>query len=169
MERREQQWIEPLISAYSRPAFQLAAALVKNRAIAEEIVQEAFLRAMTGARTPREMVEFRRWLYRIILNLAREHGRRSRRWFHIRLVEEPPIDPEAQAQQRLGDAEMMNALRILSPRERDAIYLRFFEDAAYEDLAAIMQISESTARVLVHRGLEKLRERLGRQAKRDTA
>ena len=55
---------------------------------------------------------------------------------------------------------MAKALRYLSPREREAIYLRFFEDAAYEEVAAIMRIRDSTCRVLVHRALDKLRARL---------
>jgi len=60
----------------------------------------------------------------------------------------------------MGDAEMTKALRYLSPREREAIYLRFFQDAAYEEVAGIMRISASTCRVLVHRALDKLRTHL---------
>jgi RNA polymerase sigma factor (sigma-70 family) len=167
MERREQVWIEPMVSAFSRPAFQLAAALVKNQAVAEEIVQEAFLKCMQSRRTPREMTQFRLWLYRIVLNLARQHHRRGQRWGRLRLVPEPELDPQVEAERRMGDVEMANALQVLSPREREAVYLRFFQDASYEDVAAIMRISESTTRVVVHRAIEKLRERLTIQEKRE--
>src|SRR5438046_1853565 len=146
MERRELAWIEPMVSAFSRPAFQLAGALVKDQAVAEEIVQEAFLRCMQSRRTPREMTEFRRWLYRIVLNLAREHHRRGQRWRRVRLVPDPGLDPQLVAERRMGDTEMANALHTLSPREREAVYLRFFQDASYEDVAAIMRINESTTR-----------------------
>src|SRR5438874_6767583 len=161
--------MEPMVAAFSRPAFQLAAALVKDAGIAEEIVQEAFLRALASRRTPREMPEFRRWLYRIVLNLAREHHRRRARWRKLPLRAEQGLDPQVEAERRMGDAAMAEALRFLSPREREAIYLRFFQDAAYEDVAAIMRINESTSRVLVHRALDKLRGRLMRkEAKRET-
>ena len=160
MDGREQAWMEPMVAAFSRPAFQLAAALVKDAGIAEEIVQEAFLRALVSRRTPREMSEFRRWLYRIVLNLAREHHRRQTRWRRLRFRPEPALDPEREAERRIGDAEMTKALRYLSPREREAIYLRFFQDAAYEEVAGIMRISASTCRVLVHRALDKLRAHL---------
>ena len=82
----------------------------------------------------------------------------------------PVLDPEREAERRIGDAEMADALRHLSPREREAIYLRFFEDAAYEDVAAIMRIADSTCRVLVHRALDKLRRHLTTQVdqKRET-
>ena len=160
MDGREQAWMEPMVAAFGRPAFQLAAALVKDASIAEEIVQEAFLRALVSRRTPREMSEFRRWLYRIVLNLVREHHRRRARWRRVPLRPEPKLDPEREAERRLGDAEMAEALRYPSPREREAIYLRFFQDAAYEDVAAIMRITDSTCRVLVHRALDKLRRQL---------
>src|SRR5947208_9042643 len=114
-----------MLAAFSRPAFQLAAAPLKDQGVAEEIVQEAFLRALLSRRTPREMPEFRRWLYRIVLNLVREHHRRQTRWRRLRLRPEPVLDPEREAERRIGDAEMANALRYLSPREREAIYLRF--------------------------------------------
>ena len=160
MDGREQVWMEPMVAAFSRPAFQLATALVKDAGIAEEIVQEAFLRALVSRRTPREMSEFRRWLYRIVLNLAREHHRRQTRWRRLPFRPEPALDPEREAERRIGDAEMAKALRDLSPREREAIYLRFFQDAAYEEVAAIMRIRDSTCRVLVHRALDKLRAQL---------
>ena len=169
MDGRERAWMEPMVLAFSRPAFQLAAALVNDHGVAEEIVQEAFLRALASRRTPKEMPEFRRWLYRIVLNLAREHHRRQARWRKLPLRPKPGIDPEVEAERRMGDVEMAEALRHLTPREREAIYLRFFQDAAYEDVAAIMRISQSTSRVLVHRALDKLRDRLMRkEEKRET-
>src|SRR5438046_9077611 len=106
------------------------------------------------------MSEFRRWLYRVVLNLAREHHRRQTRWRRLRFRPEPALDPDREAERRMGDAEMTKALRYLSPREREAIYLLFFQDAAYEEVAGMMLISASTCGVLVHRPLDKLRTQL---------
>lgn len=170
MDGRELAWIEPLVSEFSRPAFQLAAALVKDPGVAEEIVQEAFVRALTNKRTPRVAPEFRRWFYRIVLNLAREHYRRQARRRRLPLLRPHIVDAEEEAHRRLGDNEMERALQQLSPRQREAVYLRYFEDAAYEDIAAIMGISTSTTRVLVHRALDELRARLpnDHQSKRES-
>src|SRR2546421_9701364 len=110
MDGRERAWMEPMVSEFSRPAFQLAAALVHDQGVAEEIVQEAFLRAFASRRTPREMTQFRRWLYRIVLNLAREHHRRQSRWRKLPVRPEPGLDPELEAVRRMGDAEMAEAL-----------------------------------------------------------
>ena len=149
-----------MVTAFSRPAFQLAAALVKDRAVAEEIVQEAFVRAMSNARTPRELPQFRRWFYRIVVNLTREHHRRGARSRRLAVVPQPVPDPQEEAERRMGDLQMAAALVVLSEREREAVYLRFFQDLAFDDVAGAMGINESTARVLVHRGLERLRDRL---------
>jgi RNA polymerase sigma-70 factor (ECF subfamily) len=170
MERRDQAWIEPMVTAFSRPAFQLAAALVKDRAVAEEIVQEAFMRALSNRRTPRELPEFRRWFYRIVVNLTREHHRRSARARRLAVMPQPLPDPEDEAERRMGDLEMAAALQLLTDREREAVYLRFFQDLAFDDVAAAMGINESTARVLVHRGLQRLRDRLAKTSqKRETS
>jgi RNA polymerase sigma-70 factor (ECF subfamily) len=169
MEGRAPAWIEPMVSAFSRPAFRLAMALVKNPELAEDLVQEAFLRALTSPNTPRQPEDFRRWLYHILLNLVRQHQRRQTRWLRLPFAPQVQPDPELEAQRRLGDEDMARALWGLSPREREAIYLRFFEDAAYDDIAAIMQISPNTTRALVHRALDKLRVQLTRAERRRSA
>lgn len=160
MQRRESAWIEPLVSAFSRPAFRLAAALVRDEQVAEDIVQEAFLRVFASPNTPRDETGFKRWLYRIVVNLARQQHRQRARWLRLPWQPAPQPDPQLEAERHLADQEMAAALRLLSPREREAVYLRYFEDESFQDVAATMDIGDSTARVLVHRGLVKLRERL---------
>jgi RNA polymerase sigma-70 factor (ECF subfamily) len=103
-----------------------------------------------------------------VVNLTREHHRRQNRWrlLPFRPALEP--DPQVEAERQLADREMAEALHLLSPREREAVYLRYFQDAAYGEVATIMQVSESTSRVLVHRALEKLRKLLeSEQSKRE--
>jgi RNA polymerase sigma-70 factor (ECF subfamily) len=153
-------WIEPLVNALAGPAFQFAMALTGESETAQDIVQEAYLRVWESKRTPRELQSFRRWLYKTILNLARDHHRQRLRWARIRFWNSPPPDLAFGAEQSIGDVAVANALRTLSVREREAIHLRYFEDEAYEEVASVMRVSESTARVLVHRALTKLRDRL---------
>jgi DNA-directed RNA polymerase specialized sigma24 family protein len=79
--------------ALERPAFQLATLLVNDPSVGEEIVQEAFVRVWQSPRTPRELPEFRPWLYRTIVNLARDHHRRRIRWANLRLPTRASLDP----------------------------------------------------------------------------
>lgn len=157
-------WFEPLVHALSRPAYHFAMAITRDSALAEDIVQEAFIRMWQSDRTPREVPEFRAWLYRTIRNLARDEHRRQRVRALLRFA--PPVapDPTLEAERRMGDRELASALQHLSAGERQALYLRFSEDLAFEEIARIMGNRESTARVFVHRALAKLRSELMRSA-----
>jgi RNA polymerase sigma-70 factor (ECF subfamily) len=150
-------WIDSYVQSVGNRAFQFAAAMLKDPDLAEEIVQEAFVRAWLSPRTPRDMPGFERWLFRSIVNLIRDHQRRQGRWLGLlpRLSAPAPASSPA-----AGDPAMRRALDRLSPREREAVYLRFFSDLAYQEVGVTMGLRESTARVLVHRAMDKLRRYL---------
>ena len=128
--------------------------------MAQEIVQEAFVRVWQSPRTPRELSGFRPWLYKTIVNLVRDHQRKRRRWEHLRIGRGESADPVDEVERRQADAELARAIRHLSRREREAVYVRFFEDASYEEVARIVGMRSGAARVLVHRALRKLRRQL---------
>lgn len=146
--------------ALERPAFQLATLLVSDPSVGEEIVQEAFVRVWQSPRTPRELPEFRPWLYRTIVNLARDHHRRRIRWAKLRLPARTSVDPARLTEQAMEASTIDLAVQSLDPREREAVYLRFFEGASFDEVGRIIGKREGTARVLVHRALRKLRNRL---------
>ena len=156
----ESSWIEPLVHQLQRPAFQLAVFLVRDYTVAQDIVQEAFVRVWRSPRTPREMSGFRPWLYRTIVNLARDHRRRQSRWSRLWLGRTHQSDPMEMAERHQSDAFLVEAMRSLSRREQEAVYVRFFEDAPYEEVARIIGARTGTTRVLVHRALEKMRRQL---------
>jgi RNA polymerase sigma factor (sigma-70 family) len=150
-------WIDSYLQSVGNRAFRFAAAMLKDRDMAEEIVQEAFVRAWLSPRTPRDMPGFEWWLFRAIVNLVRDHQRRQSRWLLLLPRLAAPTPPSSPA---IGDTAMHRALEHLSPREREAVYLRFFSDLAYEEVALTMGLRESPARVLVHRAMDKLRRYL---------
>jgi RNA polymerase sigma factor (sigma-70 family) len=134
--------------------------LVGDIEIAQDVVQDAFVRCWASANTPSSEPDFRRWLYRVIANLARDYHRQRARFNRLPIPPSAPIDPLALFEQRSGDEEVLQALRALGVREREAIYLRYFEDQSFADTARIMGMAQVTVRVLVHRALGKLRRRL---------
>jgi RNA polymerase sigma factor (sigma-70 family) len=71
-----------------------------------------------------------------------------------------PVDPVEALERRSEDQEVLSAIRMLSLRERQAIYLRYFEDQSFAETARIMASPQVSVRVLVHRALGKLRQRL---------
>ena len=143
-----------------RPALKFAYMLVQDIDVAEEIVQEGFARAWASPSTPADAVEFRRWLYRIITNLAHDHFRRKKHMAGLRVPAGPTPDPVALLEGRSVDESLAAALRSLSLGERQAIYLRYFEDQSFRETARIMGRPQVSVRVVVHRALGKLRQRL---------
>jgi RNA polymerase sigma-70 factor, ECF subfamily len=135
--------------------------LTRNRAIAEELVQEAFARVWTSPRTPSAEADFRRWLYRAITNLARDYQRRRRLESTVRFWREPDVDPIEQVVHRAEDRELLRALLTIPLPDRQAIYLHYFDGLSFVEVGQIVASSEGAARVRVHRALRKLRSRLG--------
>jgi RNA polymerase sigma-70 factor (ECF subfamily) len=133
--------------------------LVQDIDVAEEIVQEGFARAWAAPGTPADPVQFRRWLYRIITNLARDHFRRRKQMAGI-VAAEATADPVALVEARSVDESLVNALRSLTLAERQAIYLRYFEDQSFKETARILGRPQVSVRVVVHRALGKLRIKL---------
>ena len=160
LQAAESTWIEPLVRELYRPVFQLAYLLVRDYAVAQDIVQEAFVRVWLSPRTPRQMNGFRPWLYKTVVNLARDHHRRRGRWARIHFGRVDSADPVDVAERHESDARLAIAIHALSRREQEAIYVRFFEDASFDEVARIIGTRTGTARVLVHRALAKLRRKL---------
>ena len=135
--------------------------LVRNRATAEELVQEAFAKVWASPNTPSAEPEFRRWLYRAITNLAHDHHRR--RLVEAKLVfwNQPTVDPIDEVVHRAEDRELLRAVLALPFKDRHLIYLRYFDGLTFAQVGEILGIGEITARVRVHRALQRLRGRLG--------
>jgi RNA polymerase sigma-70 factor (ECF subfamily) len=158
--RNKRSWFEPLVFALERPALAFALMLVRDGSIAEEIVQEAFARVWVSPNTPAEEVEFRRWLYRAITNLAHDHLRRQARFARLRFWLAPPKNPLDVIDRWIEDRELVESLRRLSRREQLAIYLFYYEDRPFEELDRFLGTRPGTARKVVSRALQKLRARL---------
>src|SRR6202043_2348579 len=109
--------MEPLVLALYRPTIQLATLLVRDYSVAQDIVQEAFVRVWLSPRTPREISAFRPWLYKTVVNLVRDHHRRRTRWARRRFGRAESADPMEVAERSLWDAALGNAIRALSRRE----------------------------------------------------
>ncbi len=157
MKTDDRAWFDPLVRDLGNRAIRFAVMLVGNIDTAQEIVQEAFMRCWASPKTPSSDADFRRWLYRIIVNLARDHHRQRARLSRVPIPPQPSPDPMEQVDRRSEDQEVLLALRTLSERERLAIYLRYFEDQSFAETARIMDSPQVTIRVLVHRALVKLR------------
>ena len=128
-----------------------------NPYIAEELAQEALVRACSHWPKVQKMEHRGAWLRRVGLNLANSHFRRrgAERRATARLEAEPArdhLDPDTDSA-----LPIRAALTSLSRRQRAVIVLRFFDDLTYRQVAEIMGCSENTAKSLARRALEVLR------------
>ena len=126
-----------------------------NLARAEELAQEAFVRAIEHRpENPRS------WLYAVAGNLVRDEGRRlSVRRSHLRVVRSAPPDtaeePEASLDRDRRRARVHAALRQLSPRDREALLLKE-QGLGYEEIARRLGIAHGSVGTTLARARKRL-------------
>ncbi|MGI9602825.1 MAG: RNA polymerase sigma factor [Acidimicrobiales bacterium] len=132
---------------------------------AGDVAQEAYIRAYRHLRRFRGEARFTTWLYRITANCAATHMGRRKRHQHDELTDESPIadahpdnDPELRADAAALRADVQAALRRLPERLRAVVVLRDVYDLSHRAIADELGISETAAKVRLHRARHKLRE-----------
>ena len=151
--------LSELYVAYAPDGIRLAFLLTGDRALAEDLVQDAFVRLVGRLRNLRDPNAFWTYLRRTIVNLATSH-------FRHRKVERAYLDRLAAAPSAVTndndelDESMHRVLLGLPQRQRTAIVLRFYEDLSDVQTAAVLGCSPGTVRSLVSRGMKTLREEL---------
>ena len=162
---------ETLVGRYEAPIRKLVYGLVRDWALAEDVAQDAFLRAYQKASTFRGGSSVKAWLYRIAINRARDELRRIRRKGEISLesAEIEGLEPyesrtasaEALAAARELERHVAMALSEMREEYRTALMLREMEGLTYREIAELLEWPLGTVQIRVHRGRLELRSRLG--------
>jgi len=159
-----------LVQAHAALLFRVAHSVVRNRAEAEDIVQDTFVRVMEHRRTLGEIRDHRVWLVRITWNLALDRRRRIRPEQMDELFAGNLASRTTPADRQLAVAERMQTvlreLERLPKAERQALLLAGLEELGTSEIASIMGKSESAIRALLFRARTRLRERLDQGGKR---
>ena len=158
---------DELVRATYADTYTLAYRMTGNEEDARDVVQEAYLRAYRGLRRFRGDAQFSTWMYRITANCsATQLGKRARHR-HDQLDDAVPVvdhradnDPQLRADADDLRTRLHAALEALPPRLRSVVVLRDVYDLSHESIAAELGISESAAKVRLHRARHKLREHL---------
>jgi RNA polymerase sigma-70 factor (ECF subfamily) len=149
---------ERLYSDEAQGLFAFLAYRTGDRALAEDLLSDAFERALRGKFNPRKG-SAKTWLYAIALNVLRDHVRRvaaeGRAYAKVDVGEGD--DPFAGIEVR---DEVMRALSGLAAEEREAIALRFGSDLTVPEMATVLGVPLTTVEGRVYRALRKLREAL---------
>ncbi|HEV1996954.1 MAG TPA: sigma-70 family RNA polymerase sigma factor [Candidatus Dormibacteraeota bacterium] len=158
---------DEVVARYWEQAYRFAAMVAPTAHESQDIAQEALIvvvRRLTSF-DPRRGA-FDAWLWRIVLNIARDSGRASVRraslWERLerdhRVVED--ADVEDIVVRRLDDTRLLGAVHSLKPRPRTLVALRFGAQLSYPEIGAQLGISEAAAIMATRRALATLRTKL---------
>src|SRR4051812_35789345 len=153
---------EALVRRYQRPVLAIARRFARDPDDAEDLAQRAFINASQRAGGWRGG-SFKSWLFRIIVNLAKNHVRDTARFER----DEPPGEEAAAgpgADARLEAQEQQKALREavarLPKRQREVLLLRIDGDLPFIEIASALGITETNAKVNFHHAVQKLKTML---------
>lgn len=156
---------DPFASLYAEHYRRLVrvAYLLAGPADAEDLAQEVFLRALKWWNPSTSDRTFWPWLQTTIIHLHLSAGRRLRREVAARRR----LGPHPESSDAASEVDVVRALEVLSPRERAAVVLRYFEDLPEQQVADRLGCRIGTAKALLHRGRMKLRIKLEGPGGRD--
>jgi RNA polymerase sigma-70 factor (ECF subfamily) len=136
-----------------------------DRAVADDVTQQIFLKLFTAIRQFRGESEFTTWLYRLVVNACHDEKRRRRRllpWGETVAMRNPSHKkPQEKQYARLEVAEAVReAIGELKPKFRLPILLKYIEGLSYEEIASVMGCSKGTVASRLNRGHSQLAKRL---------
>lgn len=170
--QRDQQAFELLVQRHQARAYRLAYSVLGNEADARDASQDAFIRLYESAHRFDGRSRFSTWFYRVLVNLCIDHKRRGKWWSRMLPLagpgddpDEPGIDlpsseagPELEAIGQQSAGRLADALKRLSTNQRTAVLLQVQEGLSSREIAQVLNCSENTARVHIHRGLAALKK-----------
>jgi RNA polymerase sigma-70 factor (ECF subfamily) len=159
---------ESIVRRWQSPLVNLAWRFCRDRARAEEMAQEAFLRAWCKLAQFRGDAAFSTWLFALATNLYRTELRRiPATMLSLDEIAEPP-DPGiagSALDQASRDESLRRAVLALPPKNRDAILLFYFHEQDVPAAARTLRIPEGTIKARLFRGRELLRSKFSRPRK----
>ncbi|MEX2472638.1 MAG: sigma-70 family RNA polymerase sigma factor [Gemmatimonadota bacterium] len=170
-----------ILHRYERPVFSLVYRMVRDRTLAEDLAQEAFVRAFNAISSYKSSYKFSNWILKIANNHTIDHLRKKK-------LDTVSIDgsPHATSQEEMSRSRMVIASDGETPQEyvenrelggqieaaigtlreeyRTAILLRHVEGYAYDEIAEIMDVPLGTVKTYIHRARGELKEQLAHLA-----
>lgn len=171
--RREPAALDQLVSGYAHRIFGLLVRLTSSRDVAEELMQETFLRMVRTIDLYEHDGRFEPWLFRIAANLARDHVRRRRRRGRTLSLDATAHDPDLEREDLLDSAlpppeaglereeqrrRLGEGLKRLNPAEREILALRHDAELSFKEISELLRIPMGTALARAHRALQRLRD-----------
>jgi RNA polymerase sigma-70 factor (ECF subfamily) len=166
------QALETLVHRYQVQAVQAAYLIVRDRALAEDVVQNAFLKAAERIHQFNEERPFGPWFYRIVVNDAVKLAEKQKRTVSLdeqldervtqtaAWLRDPSLPPEQLLEQAEMRTVLLDAMQALVPEQRAVIVMRYFLEMSEADMSARMDRPLSTIKWWLRDARKRLRHRI---------
>ncbi len=166
-----------LLRRYERPVFSLIYRMVRDRALAEDLAQDTFVKVLNALESYRPEYKFSSWVFKIANNVAIDQLRRreldtlsldgapgARTQEEVEATALQAVDrtetPLAELESRELGSRIEQAIARLRPEYRSCILLRHVEGRSYEEIAEALDLPLGTVKTYIHRARHELREYL---------
>ena len=151
-----------LFERYNKRIYNFLARMTMDRALAEDLTQNVFLRIIKYRKSYREGLRFQSWIYQVARNIFSDHYQIHKNRFSDFVDVEKISDHiternESEAQEE-QEKLLARSMAMLNEEQRELLVLTRFQHMKYEDVAVIMDTTVANIKVKVHRAIAKLRE-----------
>jgi RNA polymerase sigma-70 factor (ECF subfamily) len=151
--RAQEEALEALVDQYATTLYRVAFSVLRNQSDAEDAVQEAFLRVLRHRETLGEIRDHRVWLIRIVWNIVLDRKRRAKTRPETdditevaRVLPANGLTAEQRATAAQHHAHVLACVEKLPAREREVMLLSAFEELSSVEIAAVLDVTESSVR-----------------------
>jgi len=151
-----------LFERYNKRIYNFLARMTMDRALAEDLTQNVFLRIIKYRNSYREGLRFQSWIYQVARNIFSDHYQMHKNKFSDfidveKISEHIPDMDETQTRDE-QEKLLTRSMAMLSEEQRELLVLTRFQHMKYEEVAVLMETSVANIKVKVHRAIAKLRE-----------
>jgi len=153
-----------LYERYKTSVYRTALAITHDEGVAEDILQDAFLRIYEYAHSIDETVPLGPWLYRVTVNLAYSWSNRVKRWLHSfygtldHWVFSSRRNPEVATVKQEWSQTLQQAIDTLPPAHRIVVILYYLDGLSLKEIAHVTEVPEGTVKSRLYYAREKLRD-----------
>ena len=158
--------IEDIMQEFGQDLLQLVYAYVKNKAIAEDLTQEIFVKCYHALPTYKGKSTMKTWLWRIAINPSKDY---LKSWYNQKVLateeqlfslQESKENVEYTVIQQDEDARLAENVMQLPVLYREVIYLFYFEELTIKEVAQVLSIKSNTVKTRLRKGKALLKEQL---------
>ncbi|MBM7573291.1 RNA polymerase sigma factor SigW [Aquibacillus albus] len=173
VKKGDQSAFEEIVAFHQSKVYQICYRLIGNTHEAEDLAQEAFIRAYVNIHSYDDNRKFSTWLYRIATNLTIDRIRKKKPDYYLdaevqgtdglNMYSQLPADqvqPEEEVESLEIQTYIQNEIMALPTKYRSVIALRFVDELSLAEISDILNIPIGTVKTRIHRGREALRKRL---------